>query len=99
MLLGAEVVKVISQIRTILAFTSRSTYAMEHFNHQRARLGIRQGLEHIGKTHFGTIYWSALSVQRGLPAFMALVENNIDIAVSQILKSPNRASHDGIAGS
>jgi len=60
---------------------SRSTYTMEHFNHQRARLGIRQGLEYIGETRFGTIYWSALSVQRGLPAFAALAEKHIDIGM------------------
>ena len=58
---------------------SRSTYAMEHFNYQRAHLGICHVLEHIGETRFGTIYWSALSVQCGLPAFAALVESGIDI--------------------
>ena len=59
---------------------SRSTYTMEHFNHQRARLGIRQGLENIGETRFGTIYWSALSVQHWLPAFAAIAEKH-DIMV------------------
>ncbi|KAI6023515.1 ribonuclease H-like domain-containing protein [Pisolithus microcarpus] len=62
--------EIISQIWSILAFMSCSTYSMEHFNHH---------LEYIGETHFGTIYWSALSVQCGLPAFAALAECNIDI--------------------
>ena len=54
---------------------------MEHFNYQWACLRICHGLEHIGETQFGTIYWSALSVQHGLPAFAALVESSIDIGM------------------
>ncbi|KAI6014155.1 hypothetical protein BKA83DRAFT_4499755 [Pisolithus microcarpus] len=67
---------------------SHSTYSMEHFNHQRARLGVCCGLEYIGETRFGTIYWSALSVQRGLPAFAALAEHNIDIMGHNLLFLP-----------
>ncbi|KAH7917067.1 hypothetical protein BV22DRAFT_1027014, partial [Leucogyrophana mollusca] len=80
-----EFEEVIKQVRTILVFMSRSSYASEHFDFERSRLGIRRGLEGIGETRFGTIYWAALSVQRGLPAFQAIVENEqlgIDIAVS-----------------
>lgn len=64
---------------------SRSSYTMEHYDQKRADLGISRGLEAIGDTRFGTIYWAALSIQRGLPAFQAVVEDTdlgIDIAVS-----------------
>lgn len=64
---------------------SRSGYATEHYNHERSKLGITRGLEAIGDTCFGTIYWAGKSVQRGLPAFQAIVENEalgIDITVS-----------------
>lgn len=67
---------------------SRSTYTMEHFNYQRSCLGIRHGLEYIGETRFGTIYWSALSIQRGLPAFTALVERGINIMGLNALFTP-----------
>jgi len=63
---------------------SHSSYAREHFNHVRSRLGISCGLESIGDTRFGTIFWAALSIQRGLPAFQALIENpslHIEIGV------------------
>ncbi|KAG2131747.1 hypothetical protein DEU56DRAFT_953211, partial [Suillus clintonianus] len=74
---------VIQQVRTILAHMSRSSYTMEHYDQKRADLGISRGLEAIGDTRFGTIYWAALSIQRGLPAFQAVVEDTdlgIDIA-------------------
>ncbi|KAF8836004.1 hypothetical protein BDN67DRAFT_872931, partial [Paxillus ammoniavirescens] len=75
----------ISRLRRILAFMSRSAYATEHFNHERLKIGITHGLEAINDTRFGTIYWAGKSVQRGLPAFQVIVENEalgIDIAVS-----------------
>ncbi|KAI6018850.1 hypothetical protein EDC04DRAFT_2576223, partial [Pisolithus marmoratus] len=84
------ILEVISRVRTILAFMSHSTYTMEHFNYQRSCLGIRHGLEYIGKTRFGTIYWSALSIQCGLPAFTALVESGINITGLNALFMPGR---------
>ncbi|KAF8134548.1 ribonuclease H-like domain-containing protein, partial [Boletus edulis] len=65
------------QIRGILAFMSRSSYAMENFDSQRVRLGISRGLEGIGETRFGTIYWAGRSLQRGLPALRAIVEDAV----------------------
>ncbi|KAG1859014.1 hypothetical protein DFJ58DRAFT_658524, partial [Suillus subalutaceus] len=85
---------VIQQIRMILAHMSRSSYAMEHYNHKRITLGISRGLEAIGDTRFGTIYWAALSIQRGLPAFQAVVEDTdlgIDIASLNDLFVPGGA--------
>jgi len=58
---------------------------MECFDHQRAKMGIGCGLETIGDTRFGTIYWSGESVMRGLPAFRVIIEDEalqIHIVVS-----------------
>ncbi|KIK75903.1 hypothetical protein PAXRUDRAFT_18582 [Paxillus rubicundulus Ve08.2h10] len=62
---------------------SRSAYATEHFNHEHLKISITRGLEVISNTHFRTVYWAGKSVQRGLPAFQVIVENEalgIDIA-------------------
>ncbi|KIJ10218.1 hypothetical protein PAXINDRAFT_86391 [Paxillus involutus ATCC 200175] len=75
--------RVSPRLRRILAFMSRSAYATEHFNHERLKIGITRGLEAIGDTRFGTIYWAGKSVQRSLSAFQVIVENEalgIDIA-------------------
>ncbi len=53
----------------------QSTYALDHFDHERTRLGIGCGLESIGNTRFGTIYWSAESVLRGIDALVNIVRN------------------------
>ena len=58
---------------------------MEHFNYQRKKMGISRGLETIGETRFGTLYWSGKSVLRGLPALKAIAadeELQIKITVS-----------------
>jgi hypothetical protein len=59
-------------------------YAQEHFNYQRKKLGIARGLEMIGETRFGSIYWSGESVLRGFPALRAIVADKalqIDLPV------------------
>lgn len=48
-------------------------------------MGISRGLETIGETRFGTLYWSGKSVLRGLPALKAIAadeELQIKITVS-----------------
>ncbi|KAG0706780.1 hypothetical protein DFH29DRAFT_797843 [Suillus ampliporus] len=54
---------------------SHSTFAADHFDHQCALLNIGQGLGGISITQFGTLYWAALSVQRGIPAFQAIIRD------------------------
>ena len=54
---------------------SHSSYAMEHFNHQLDQLHIMRGLEAIGNTQFGAIYWAGRSIQCCLLAFCAIVED------------------------
>lgn len=61
----------------------RSTYSMEHYDYQRRKLNISRGLETVGDTRFGTIYWAAESVRRGLPAFRAIVaDESLGISIS-----------------
>ncbi|KAG1752554.1 uncharacterized protein EDB91DRAFT_1293232 [Suillus paluster] len=47
----------------------------KHFDHQCALLNIGRGLEGISDTRFSTLYWAALLVQRGIPAFQAIIED------------------------
>jgi hypothetical protein len=62
---------------------SKSDYSRQHFNKQRTILNIGRGLEAIGDTRFSTIYWSADSVLRGLPALRAIVRDpNLGIEIS-----------------
>ncbi|KAK1223490.1 hypothetical protein PQX77_013648 [Marasmius sp. AFHP31] len=61
--------QVISQLRDILTYMSQSTYARDHFDFERGQLKIARGLEAVTDHRFGTIYWSAESVMRGIPAF------------------------------
>jgi hypothetical protein len=58
---------------------------MEHFDYQRKKMEISRGLETIGETRFGTLYWSGKSILRGLPALKAITaieELQITIPVS-----------------
>ena len=54
---------------------SQSTYALDHFDDARQTLGISKGLEGIGETRFATVYWSSLSLLRGFPAMIKVVQN------------------------
>jgi hypothetical protein len=80
-----EFKEVTTNLRQVLAFMSKSSYAMEHFDYECTKLGITRGIEGIGNTCFATMYWAGKSVQRGLPALQAIVENDtlgIDISVT-----------------
>ena len=58
-----------------MTFMSQSTYTLDHFDDARRTLGISKGLEGIGETCFATVYWSSLSMLRGLPAMVKVVQN------------------------
>jgi hypothetical protein len=60
-------------MRGLLASLAHAGWAMEHLERARRRLNITRGLESIGETRFGTIYWSAASVHRCLPALREIV--------------------------
>ncbi len=64
---------------------SLSTYTQDHFDDARKELGIGRGLEGIGETRFGTVYWSLESLIRGMDALKKVVQNKklaIDSEVS-----------------
>lgn len=54
---------------------NKLNFATEHFNYQRSKLGILQGLEVIDETRFGTIYWAAYSLSQELPAMEAIIKD------------------------
>lgn len=58
-----------------MTFMSQSTYTLDHFDDARRILGISKGLEGIGETRFATVYWSSLSLLRGFPAMIKVVQN------------------------
>ncbi|KAI9510814.1 hypothetical protein F5148DRAFT_1274586 [Russula earlei] len=67
--------KVLSQLRDLLAFMGLSTYTLDWFDVARKDLHIQRGLQSVGETRFGTIYWSLDSVVQGIPAFTKIVRN------------------------
>ncbi|KAL0952949.1 hypothetical protein HGRIS_014937 [Hohenbuehelia grisea] len=54
---------------------SLSTYTADHFDDARKELKVARGLESIGETRFGTIYWSLNSLLRGMDALEKVVKN------------------------
>ena len=81
--------QVIVKLRGVVAFMNKSTYSMEHFDYQRKKMKITRGIESIGETRFGTLYWSGKSVLRGLPALKVISadeELQINITVSDLYK-------------
>ncbi len=82
--------EVIKLSRQVLAFLSKSHYTVEHFNDARRDLQIGRGLEAVGDTRFGTLYWSLQSIRRGFPALRSIVAKphlDVDIGVSSNKKS------------
>lgn len=53
---------------------SRSTYALDWFDYERIEQDIPRGLETIGETRFGAIYWSIESVLRGSQALKSVAQ-------------------------
>ncbi|KAJ7727478.1 hypothetical protein B0H16DRAFT_1331541, partial [Mycena metata] len=66
---------IILDLREILAFMSLSTYSQDWYDAAREDLKISRGLQSVGETRFGTIYWSLDSVLRGIDAFVSIVRN------------------------
>ncbi|KAJ7513225.1 ribonuclease H-like domain-containing protein [Mycena galericulata] len=66
---------IIADLRELLAFMSLSSYSKDWFDLARKDFGISRGLQSVGETRFGTIYWSLDSVLRGIPAFVSIVRN------------------------
>jgi hypothetical protein len=63
---------------------------MEQFDDCRKKMNISRGLEKLGDTRFGILYWVGKSVLRGLPALKAIAEDEtlqIKIPVSNASQS------------
>ncbi|KAI9448662.1 hypothetical protein F5148DRAFT_1278106 [Russula earlei] len=67
--------KVVSQLQDLLAFMGLSTYTLDWFDVACKDLHIQHGLQSVGETRFGTIYWSLDSVVQGIPVFMKIIHN------------------------
>ncbi|KAH9920349.1 hypothetical protein B0H21DRAFT_701994, partial [Amylocystis lapponica] len=62
----------IKHLRRSLKFFKKSDQAKDKLTKRRRKLGISRGLRSIGKTRFATMYHSAASMQRCLPAIREL---------------------------
>ncbi|TFY73835.1 hypothetical protein EWM64_g10177 [Hericium alpestre] len=87
-----EFSELISNVREVLAFMHESTYTMEQLGKKRADLGIKRGLEAIGKTRFSSVYWAVQSLERNMPAMRALVG---DKSLGIDIKSRNELFTEG----
>ncbi|KAJ6538426.1 hypothetical protein B0H10DRAFT_1856930 [Mycena sp. CBHHK59/15] len=67
----------IGKMRTTITYFSHSTYSATHLKALRVILDINKGLEKIGKTRFGTLYWSSHSLLRCLSAISELINTGI----------------------
>jgi hypothetical protein len=66
---------------------------MEQFDDCRKKMNISRGLEKLGDTRFGILYWVGKSILRGLPALKAIAEDEtlqIKIPVSSASQSTVR---------
>ncbi|KAF7310297.1 DUF659 domain-containing protein [Mycena indigotica] len=68
---------VIERMRLLITFFSQSTYAATHLSALRVVLYINKGLEKIGKTRFGTMYYTAYSLIRCFEAIRMLFHLDI----------------------
>ncbi|KAJ7270345.1 hypothetical protein C8J57DRAFT_1065784 [Mycena rebaudengoi] len=71
----------IGRMRIILTYFSHSTYSSTHLKALRVIHQVNKGLEKIGKTRFGTLYWASYSLLRCLPLILDLVNSGVITAV------------------
>ncbi|KAJ7769822.1 ribonuclease H-like domain-containing protein [Mycena metata] len=67
----------IGKMRMTITYFSHSTYSATHLKALRVIFDINKGLETIGRTRFGTLYWAGYSLLRCLPAISELIELGI----------------------
>ncbi|TEB22252.1 hypothetical protein FA13DRAFT_1799116 [Coprinellus micaceus] len=70
----SEVVKV---VRGTIKHFKHSNFGQEKLRELRPKFNINRGLESAVKTRFATMVWSALSLQRNLPAIRELVSTGV----------------------
>ncbi|KAJ7078266.1 hypothetical protein C8R44DRAFT_97413 [Mycena epipterygia] len=67
----------IGKSRVTITYFSHSTYSATHLKALRVIRDINEGLEKIGKTRFGTLYWAGYSLLRCLPPIVELIQSGI----------------------
>jgi hypothetical protein len=74
--------QIIKCLRGVIKYFKHATTAKALVKDLRVQMGLGPGLESIGKTRFGTLIWSSLSLRRCLPAIRHLCTTGvIDIPV------------------
>ncbi|KAH7905604.1 ribonuclease H-like domain-containing protein [Hygrophoropsis aurantiaca] len=76
----------IKNLRSVITFFRKSSYASGKLTGMRKRMKIPRGLDGIGKTRFATICSSAISLEQCLPAVRELIS-------SGIVKMPPKKAH------
>ncbi|KAJ7256333.1 ribonuclease H-like domain-containing protein [Mycena rebaudengoi] len=74
---GSDFAQAIGKMRIMLTYFSHSSYSTTHLKAMRVILQINKGLEKIGKTRFGTLYWASYSLLRCLPPITELVNSGV----------------------
>lgn len=75
--LHSNCLQCIGKMRMTITYFSHSTYSATHLSALLVILEINKGLETIGKTRFGTIYWAGYALTRCLPAITNLIQTGI----------------------
>ncbi|EJD33382.1 hypothetical protein AURDEDRAFT_177535 [Auricularia subglabra TFB-10046 SS5] len=68
--------KVIAQLRKLLSYFKKSSFATHHLRIARIEFGVHRGLERIGKTRFASIGRSAASVLRNIEPLKKIVRED-----------------------
>lgn len=77
-----HILQLVKQIRGIIKFFKQSGHSKTLLRAFRDERSLGPGLETIGKTRFGTLLWSAVSVQRCISGIRELsVNEKIEITV------------------
>ncbi|KAJ6576299.1 hypothetical protein B0H10DRAFT_2199108 [Mycena sp. CBHHK59/15] len=69
-------IDVISKMRETITYFSQSTHSATHLNALRVILSVNHGLEKIGKTRFGTLYWAGYALLPNLPLISDLISSS-----------------------
>jgi hypothetical protein len=64
-------------MRMTMTYFSHSTYATTHLKALRVIYSINKGLEKIGKTRFGILYWASYALLRCLAPISELIETGV----------------------
>lgn len=84
------VLELIKQLHATIKYFEQSGHAKTLLREHQEERSLGPGLESIGKTRFGTLLWSAVSVQCCIPGIQELSANEqieITVCICNILVS------------